>query len=220
MKLFRSSNLFFLAAMLSFSTLTIFGQELAFQETNLPEKEESVPVKTNYDKSILVDAVFYDDVRFYTIRYNMELLKGKNISFNGSIGLGLIDPDTKSAIFNESSVNSNEIDIVVPLEANLVIGQKQHKLELGLGANLLFGLEKTEEALTREGTSGIQISQYQAEQEVTSLWVFSHIAYRYQPKVDGKLFLRAGIMPTIKPYTLNEEVDFNVGLNVGLGYTF
>jgi len=219
MKLFRSSNLFFLAAMLSFFTLNVCGQEIANQEINLLEKEGGTPAKINYAKSILVDAVFYDDVRFYTIRYNLELLKGKNISFNGNIGIGVIDPN--SAIFNGSSTSSsNEIDIVVPLEANLLIGQKQHKLELGLGTHLLFGLEKTEETLTREGSSGIQISQYQAEQETTSLWVFSHIAYRYQPKVNGKLFLRAGIMPTIKPYTLNKEMDFNVGLNVGLGYTF
>ncbi len=218
MKLFRSSNLFFLVALLSFFTLNSYGQEQAPQEANLLEIEESTPAKINYDKSILVDAVFYNDVRFYTVRYNLELLKGKNVSFNGNIGIGIIDPN--SAIFNGSSLNPNEIDIVVPLEANLLIGQKQHKLELGLGTHLLFGLEKTEETLTREGSSGIQISQYQAEQEVTSLWLFSHIAYRYQPKVDGKLFLRAGIMPTIKPYTLNEEMDFSVGLNVGLGYTF
>ena len=220
MKLINLSKLFLLTAVLGFFTANIYAQEPISSEGS----SEGVEVETerserlDYKKSLLLDAFVYEDVRFYALRYNLELLRGENVSFSGSIGLGMIDPS--SPIFNEQNLTSSELDIVIPLEASLLIGKRKHFLELGLGTHLLFGLEKTEESLMTEAPSGIQVSRYQGENESTSLWVFSNIAYRYQPKADGGMFFRTGVMPTIQPYTMQKETNFNVGFNIGVGYTF
>lgn len=216
MKLLKVSQLLLVAAILSLFTSNVYSQT---PSSSTPEMEiESSHQETDYDKSLLVDAVIYDNVQFYTLRYNLELLKGKNISFNGNIGLGVIDPNSTAIQLSEGQ--SNELDIVVPVEAKLLIGQRKHFLELGLGAHLLFGLEKTNESLMEERPSGIQISRYKAAQESTSLWIYSNIAYRFQPKAEGGLFFHGGILPTVQSYTLAKSSDFKLGCNIGVGYTF
>ncbi len=215
MKLLKVSQLLLVAAILSLFTSSVYSQN---QSSLTPEMETKSTQEVNYNKSLLIDAVVYDNVRFYTLRYNLELLKSKNISFNGNIGLGVIDPNSPAVQLSEG--RSNELDIVVPVEAKLLIGQHKHFLELGLGAHLLFGLEKTTESLSEERPSGIQISRYKAAQESTSLWIYSNIAYRFQPKAEGGLFLHGGILPTVQSYTLAKSSDVKLGFNIGVGYIF
>ncbi|MEZ4883260.1 MAG: hypothetical protein R3E32_00895 [Chitinophagales bacterium] len=214
MKLSKIFRLLFAMILLSLYTLNIYSQELSNFDDDLLKLELETPEDVKYDKSLFVDAFFYNDLRLYTLRYNLELLKGKNLSFNGNIGFGVIDQMNPVI----TSGKTKELDVVIPLEASLLIGKKKHFLELGLGAHVLFGLEKTEESLSSVGESGILIGQYQAEQEGTSLWLYSDIAYRYQPKEDGSLFMRVGVMPTMQSYNLAGEVDFNIGFRIGIGY--
>lgn len=150
-----------------------------------------------------------------TIHFDVLLLKGKCFSFSGNIGFGLLNG------IEETKTSTSDIDFATPVAINFFWGKSRHHFEVGLGTSLLFGMEEIPESFTHRTESGMQVAQYKPAKEYTSMLMNASIGYRYQNLVEGGLFFKASIIPSMTSYTIDRvKNERHLGFNIGIGYTF
>ncbi len=166
-----------------------------------------------------------------SFNYDQILLKTPKMMVAASLGLG-----------TSMSAFSGDVDPIVPVEAKLLFGNKNHHLETGIGVMTAFGFDETSYSLktvfeneapeptadpdVRDtvnphsgGTSTTTVWQYTPEKEYTSLYATARLGYRYQNPAGG-IFFRAGVTPMAKVYGKEGLTAPTVGGSVSLGWTF
>ncbi len=207
----------------AFQSTSILAQESIKNNANLlissQETITEVPTISVFKQTVFAEVNKTNDISSYTLHYDLVLLKGKNFTFSGNVGFGLLDSPEISDNSEGVQMPKNT-DYIVPVEANVWFGNNKHHLEVGLGASLLFGLEETLESFEYISPTGIKVAKHQAAKEYTTLWLTSKIGYRFQQLDKGGLFLRASVSPTFETYSLQNTRNFSVGANIGVGFTF
>lgn len=112
-----------------------------------------------------------------------------------------------------------DIDPVVTIHVNGLLGKSSHRLEVGVGVLAAIGDQYTEESEGYITENGTQVWKFTPAREHTSLHLTGRLGYRFQRETGG-LFLRAGIMPSYALYTIAEDVKLQLGGTIGIGYTF
>ena len=120
------------------------------------------------------NVVYYElgGISFAPFSINYERLIGEGERVQLSIGIGAA---VTNYISKPSTIEIKGYQLLFPLQANLLIGKKNHKIEIGYG--MPFAIEKEEFGIS----SGLYVLR---------------LGYRYQTYQKG-LFFRASVNPAI-----------------------
>ena len=96
------------------------------------ESDKKDPTIEVFKQTVFADVNVVNDVSSYTLRYDLVLLKGKNFTFSGNVGFGLLDSPEIGADAEGNLTMPKNTDYIVPVEANVWFGNKKHHLEIGI----------------------------------------------------------------------------------------
>lgn len=197
---------FVLVALVLAWSVSLMAQESAATITGEPQ---TVTVPTVLPAHNTIYAEVGGNGSLYSVNVDQIFLSGKNFKVSARIGLGI-----------SSSVFQNDIDPIIPIEANVWFGKGKHHFETGVGVVAAFGFDETLPVTVQVTENGTKVSQFQPAQEYTSLYAFTRVGYRYQNTANGGLFFRAGIAPTVSAYTKEGGLNPKLEGSIGIGYTF
>lgn len=147
------------------------------------------------------------------INYDSRLKGNSGFGYRVGIGFGYGD---NSGLFDQDIKGAG-----VPIELNYLLGKKNHKLELGLGASL--GIYHVKESTwyyyqpVPPETEGHD-EQYTSTSNLFGYFIFGDIGYRYQR--DNGFMFRVGVSPSLNfgdKYGLKKSVFYPY---IGLGWSF
>ena len=147
------------------------------------------------------------------INYDSRFKGNNGLGYRVGIGFGYAD---NSGLFDQ-----NIKGVGVPIELNYLLGKKNHKLELGLGASLgVYHVKETTwyyyQPVPPE-TEGHD-EQYTSTSNRFGYFMFGDIGYRYQR--DNGFMFRVGVSPSFNfgdKYGLKKSAFYPY---IGLGWSF
>lgn len=147
------------------------------------------------------------------INYDSRLKGNSGLGYRVGIGFGYGD--------NSNLFDQNIKGVGVPLEMNYLLGNKHHKLEIGVGTSL--GIYHVKETTWYYNQPVPPETEGQAEQHTSTsnrfgYFLFGDLGYRYQ-RNNGLMF-RIGISPSFNfgdKYGLKKSAFYPY---IGLGWSF
>lgn len=135
------------------------------------------------ERSISVEALGVHNV----VGVNFDSRFKGNHGFGFRVGVGYAQGKGKHIYFNHAGTKTQ--GVAFPIEINYLLGQKEHKLELGLGTSLGYYGERMEFG-TIEGHQYMPVTE-----KKFGYFVFGNIGYRLQTNCG--LMIRTGWAPSI-----------------------